>query len=72
MIKPLGNGKPSLVASLVVDISHHLVHTAEYYAVHKTLAGLLDIWRLTNDTTSRDILLSLASWVDKRTELRKF
>ena len=39
-----------------------------YYAVHKTLAGLLDIWRLTNDTTSRDILLSLASWVDKRTE----
>jgi DUF1680 family protein len=39
-----------------------------YYAVHKTLAGLLDIWRLTNDTTSRDVLLSLASWVDKRTE----
>ncbi|KAJ5827172.1 Six-hairpin glycosidase [Penicillium robsamsonii] len=39
-----------------------------YYAVHKTLAGLLDIWRLTNDTTSRDVLLSLAGWVDKRTE----
>ncbi|KAJ5950916.1 Six-hairpin glycosidase [Penicillium vulpinum] len=39
-----------------------------YYAVHKTLAGLLDVWRLTNDTTSRDVLLSLASWVDKRTE----
>ncbi|KOS46149.1 hypothetical protein ACN38_g2935 [Penicillium nordicum] len=39
-----------------------------YYAVHKTLAGLLDIWRLTNDTTSRDVSLSLASWVDKRTE----
>lgn len=39
-----------------------------YYAVHKTLAGLLDIWRLTNDTTSRDVLLSFASWVDKRTE----
>ncbi|CAG8005902.1 unnamed protein product [Penicillium nalgiovense] len=39
-----------------------------YYAVHKTLVGLLDIWRLTNDTTSRDVLLSLASWVDKRTE----
>ncbi|OQD63462.1 hypothetical protein PENPOL_c009G01183 [Penicillium polonicum] len=39
-----------------------------YYAVHKTLAGLLDIWRLTNDTISRDVLLSLASWVDKRTE----
>jgi DUF1680 family protein len=39
-----------------------------YYAVHKTLAGLLDVWRLTGDTTSRDVLLSLASWVDKRTE----
>ncbi|KAJ5158650.1 Six-hairpin glycosidase [Penicillium coprophilum] len=39
-----------------------------YYAVHKTLAGLLDVWRLTNDTTSRDVLLSLARWVDKRTE----
>lgn len=39
-----------------------------YYAVHKTLAGLLDVWRLTNDTTSRDVLLSFASWVDKRTE----
>ena len=39
-----------------------------YYAVHKTLAGLLDIWRLTKDTISRDVLLSLASWVDKRTE----
>lgn len=39
-----------------------------YYTVHKTLAGLLDVWRLTNDTTSRDVLLSFASWVDKRTE----
>ncbi|KAI3284816.1 CAZyme family GH146 [Penicillium roqueforti] len=39
-----------------------------YYAVHKTLSGLLDIWRLTKDTISRDVLLSLASWVDKRTE----
>ncbi|KAJ5542296.1 hypothetical protein N7535_004716 [Penicillium sp. DV-2018c] len=39
-----------------------------YYAVHKTLAGLLDVWRLTGDTTSRDVLLSLASWVDSRTE----
>ncbi|KAJ5382838.1 Six-hairpin glycosidase [Penicillium concentricum] len=39
-----------------------------YYAVHKTLAGLLDIWRLTKDTTARDVLLSLAGWVDKRTE----
>ncbi|OQE41443.1 hypothetical protein PENCOP_c005G02971 [Penicillium coprophilum] len=39
-----------------------------YYAVHKTLAGLLDVWRLTKDTTSRDVLLSLAGWVDKRTK----
>ncbi|EPS31812.1 hypothetical protein POX_d05995 [Penicillium oxalicum] len=38
-----------------------------YYVVHKTLAGLLDTWRLTNDTTSRDVLLSLADWVDNRT-----
>lgn len=39
-----------------------------YYAIHKTLAGLLDIWTLTKDTTSRDVLLSLAGWVDKRTK----
>lgn len=39
-----------------------------YYAVHKTLAGLLDIWRLTNDMVSRDVLLSLAEWVDERTQ----
>jgi uncharacterized protein len=38
-----------------------------YYAVHKTLAGLLDVWRLIGDTTARDVLLSLASWVDTRT-----
>ncbi|KAJ5143850.1 uncharacterized protein N7515_002637 [Penicillium bovifimosum] len=39
-----------------------------YYAVHKTLAGILDVWRLTGDNTARDVLLSFASWVDNRTK----
>lgn len=38
-----------------------------YYAVHKTLAGLLDVWRYIGDTTARDVLLALAGWVDTRT-----
>ncbi|KAK7402619.1 hypothetical protein QQX98_011631 [Neonectria punicea] len=38
-----------------------------YYAIHKTLAGLLDVWRHIGDTTARDVLLSLAGWVDSRT-----
>ncbi|MFE5212559.1 beta-L-arabinofuranosidase domain-containing protein [Streptomyces sp. NPDC056600] len=38
-----------------------------YYAVHKTLAGLLDVWRLIGSTQARDVLLSLAAWVDRRT-----
>ncbi len=38
-----------------------------YYAVHKTLAGLLDVWRHVGDTTSRDVLLALAGWVYDRT-----
>ncbi|MEN3534697.1 beta-L-arabinofuranosidase domain-containing protein [Microbispora sp. ZYX-F-249] len=38
-----------------------------YYCVHKTLAGLLDVWRLIGDTTARDVLLALAGWVDWRT-----
>ncbi|KAJ2893560.1 hypothetical protein MKZ38_008453 [Zalerion maritima] len=38
-----------------------------YYAVHKTLAGLLDVWRHMGDNTARDALLALASWVDWRT-----
>lgn len=38
-----------------------------YYAIHKTLAGLLDVWRYTGDTTARDVLLGLAGWVDTRT-----
>ncbi|KAL4889490.1 hypothetical protein BDV59DRAFT_205165 [Aspergillus ambiguus] len=38
-----------------------------YYNIHKTLAGLLDVWRLVGDTTARDVLLALAGWVDART-----
>ncbi|GLW31800.1 beta-L-arabinofuranosidase domain-containing protein [Actinoplanes regularis] len=38
-----------------------------YYCIHKTLAGLLDAWRLIGDTTARDVLLRLAGWVDTRT-----
>ncbi|WP_436531544.1 beta-L-arabinofuranosidase domain-containing protein [Actinoplanes sp. HUAS TT8] len=38
-----------------------------YYCVHKTLAGLLDVWRLIGNTTARDVLLRLAGWVDTRT-----
>ncbi|HEU5110429.1 MAG TPA: beta-L-arabinofuranosidase domain-containing protein [Micromonosporaceae bacterium] len=38
-----------------------------YYAVHKTLAGLLDVWRYVGSTQARDVLLRLAGWVDWRT-----
>ncbi|KAH7395842.1 secreted protein [Cadophora sp. MPI-SDFR-AT-0126] len=38
-----------------------------YYAIHKTMAGLLDVWRYIGDTTARDVLLGLAGWVDQRT-----
>ncbi|GJF34521.1 hypothetical protein KNE206_72210 [Kitasatospora sp. NE20-6] len=38
-----------------------------YYCIHKTLAGLLDVWRLTGSTQARDVLLRLAGWVDFRT-----
>ncbi|KFY46694.1 hypothetical protein V494_00358 [Pseudogymnoascus sp. VKM F-4513 (FW-928)] len=38
-----------------------------YYVVHKLMAGLLDVWRHIGDTTARDVLLSLAGWVDTRT-----
>ncbi|KAK0644379.1 hypothetical protein B0T16DRAFT_196255 [Cercophora newfieldiana] len=38
-----------------------------YYAVHKTMAGLLDVWQLFDDNTARDVLLKLAGWVDNRT-----
>ncbi|SOB88688.1 beta-L-arabinofuranosidase domain-containing protein [Streptomyces sp. 1331.2] len=38
-----------------------------YYCVHKTMAGLLDVWRLLDNTQARDVLLALADWVDRRT-----
>ncbi len=38
-----------------------------YYALHKTLAGLLDVWRYTGNTQARDVLLRFAGWVDWRT-----
>ncbi|MGC9671369.1 beta-L-arabinofuranosidase domain-containing protein [Planosporangium sp. 12N6] len=38
-----------------------------YYCVHKMLAGLLDVWRYLGATQARDVLLSLAGWVDWRT-----
>ncbi|MER7697888.1 beta-L-arabinofuranosidase domain-containing protein [Streptomyces sp. NPDC096095] len=38
-----------------------------YYTVHKTLAGLLDVWRLLGSTQARDVLLALAGWVEART-----
>ncbi|MEV6551792.1 beta-L-arabinofuranosidase domain-containing protein [Streptomyces sp. NPDC051597] len=38
-----------------------------YYTVHKTLAGLLDVWRHIGSTQARDVLLALAVWVDRRT-----
>ncbi|MGC5041458.1 beta-L-arabinofuranosidase domain-containing protein [Streptomyces sp. DT190] len=38
-----------------------------YYTIHKTLTGLLDVWRLIGSTQARDVLLSLAGWVDRRT-----
>lgn len=38
-----------------------------YYCIHKTMAGLLDVWRYVDSTQARDVLLSLAAWVDRRT-----
>ncbi|MEU4424504.1 beta-L-arabinofuranosidase domain-containing protein [Actinoplanes sp. NPDC024001] len=38
-----------------------------YYCIHKTLAGLLDVWRYIGTTQARDVLLRLAGWVDTRT-----
>ncbi|GIF12861.1 beta-L-arabinofuranosidase domain-containing protein [Actinoplanes teichomyceticus] len=38
-----------------------------YYCIHKTLAGLLDVWRLTGNTQARTVLRNLAGWVDTRT-----
>ncbi|WP_066367280.1 beta-L-arabinofuranosidase domain-containing protein [Herbidospora mongoliensis] len=38
-----------------------------YYCIHKTLAGLLDVWRFLGNTQARTVLLNLAAWVDART-----
>ena len=38
-----------------------------YYAIHKTLAGLLDVYRWTGDANAKTVLLALAGWVDTRT-----
>ncbi|KAF6831966.1 secreted protein, partial [Colletotrichum musicola] len=38
-----------------------------YYAIHKTMAGLLDVWRHVGDDNARDVLLAMAAWVDFRT-----
>ncbi|MFY1702790.1 beta-L-arabinofuranosidase domain-containing protein [Micromonospora sp. WMMA1923] len=38
-----------------------------YYCLHKTLAGLLDVWRYIGNTEARDVLLRFAGWVDWRT-----
>src|SRR5687768_398062 len=38
-----------------------------YYCIHKTLAGLLDVWRYIGSTQARDVLLRFAGWVDWRT-----
>ncbi|MFF7394270.1 beta-L-arabinofuranosidase domain-containing protein [Streptomyces scabiei] len=38
-----------------------------YYTIHKTLVGLLDVWRHLGSTQARDVLLALAGWVDVRT-----
>ncbi|WFE65403.1 beta-L-arabinofuranosidase domain-containing protein [Micromonospora sp. WMMD714] len=38
-----------------------------YYCIHKTLIGLLDVWRYIGNTQARSVLLALAGWVDTRT-----
>jgi DUF1680 family protein len=38
-----------------------------YYCVHKTMAGLLDAWRITGDTNAKNVLLGMVGWVDGRT-----
>ena len=38
-----------------------------YYAIHKTLAGLLDVYRWIGDQNAKVVLLAFADWVDNRT-----
>jgi DUF1680 family protein len=38
-----------------------------YYCIHKTMQGLLDVWRYIGDMNAQAVLLSKAAWVDNRT-----
>jgi DUF1680 family protein len=38
-----------------------------YYALHKTLAGLLDVWHHMDNQEAKDTLLAFADWVDVKT-----
>lgn len=38
-----------------------------YYAIHKTMNGLLDVWRYMSNEEARTVLLEMAEWVDGRT-----
>lgn len=38
-----------------------------YYALHKTMAGLLDVWHYMDNEEARDTLLDFAAWVDEKT-----
>ncbi|KAJ8127975.1 hypothetical protein O1611_g5661 [Lasiodiplodia mahajangana] len=38
-----------------------------YYVIHKTMAGLMDVWRHIGDANAKTVLLSLAGWVNQRT-----
>ncbi|KAJ8105604.1 hypothetical protein ONZ43_g7363 [Nemania bipapillata] len=38
-----------------------------YYVIHKTMAGLMDVWRYIGDANAKAVLLSLAGWVNQRT-----
>ncbi|KAL2753056.1 hypothetical protein ACRALDRAFT_1052812 [Sodiomyces alcalophilus JCM 7366] len=38
-----------------------------YYAIHKTMAGLLDVYQLVGNQQALDVLLGITGWVDART-----
>ena len=38
-----------------------------FYSIHKTMAGLLDIWRYVGNDQAMEVLTNMASWVDTRT-----
>lgn len=51
---PLESGRPSPA-------------TVPWYVLHKTFAGLLDVWRILENAQAGEVLLKLAAWVDART-----